>query len=206
MITVSLVEDNVQYRVALTQCVREHDQLHLVAAYASAEKALADIDNHPPDILIVDIQLPGISGIDLIRQLRPNHSTCDFLICSVQDDVDSIFEALRAGASGYILKDATCSEIQQAVIDLTKGGAPMSPFIARKVITSFRPAPTETAESGLSDREKEVLQLLGKGMLYKEIADTLSISRETVKKHLKNIYQKLHVQNKVEALNKFRLL
>lgn len=203
---VSLVEDNAQYREALMQCIAEQDALHLVAAYGSAEKVIADIANNPPDVLIVDIQLPGISGIELIRQLKAVLPRCEFLICSVQDDVDSIFEALRAGASGYILKDASCTQIQQAVIDLTKGGAPMSPFIARKVITSFRPAKPDTDQSNLSDREIEVLGLLGKGMLYKEIADTLSISRETVKKHLKNIYQKLHVQNKVEALNKFRLL
>lgn len=206
MITVSLVEDNAQYKEALMQCIAEEKNMCLVAAYSTAEKALADIMAHPPDVLIVDIQLPGMSGIELIRQLRNILPQCEYLICSVQDDVDSIFEALRAGASGYILKDATCLQIQQAIIDLTRGGAPMSPYIARKVIGSFRPAPTTPQQDDLSDREKEVLQLLAKGMLYKEIADTLSISRETVKKHLKNIYQKLHVQNKVEALNKYRLL
>ncbi len=206
MIMVSVVEDNPQYKEALMQCIAEEKTMHLVAAYGSAEKVLADITAHPPDILIVDIQLPGMSGIELIRQLKNILPQCECLICSVQDDVDSIFEALRAGASGYILKDATSIQIQQAITDLTRGGAPMSPYIARKVIGSFRPAKPDPQQHDLSDREKEVLQLLGKGMLYKEIADTLSISRETVKKHLKNVYQKLHVQNKVEALNKYRLL
>jgi NarL family two-component system response regulator LiaR len=205
MITVSIVEDNVQYKEALVECIRENNQFYFIAAYGSAEKALAELPQQPCDVVIVDIQLPGQSGIDLIKNLKPRLPATEYLVCTVQDDVDTVFEALRAGASGYILKDATSLQIQQAITEITKGGAPMSPFIARKVITSFR-QDTTASDSILSEREREVLQLLAKGLLYKEIADSLSISRETVKKHLKNIYQKLHVQNKVEALNKFRLL
>jgi two-component system, NarL family, response regulator LiaR len=205
MITVSVVEDNPQYQDALVQCIRENEGFHLVASYASAEKAIADLPQKPPDIVIVDIQLPGLSGLDMVRVLKGKLSSTEYLICTVQDDSETVFDALRAGASGYILKDATCSQILQAVTELTKGGAPMSPFIARKVIGSFRTDINDKNDT-LSEREREVLQLLSKGLLYKEIAEQLSISRETVKKHLKNVYQKLHVQNKIEALNKLRLL
>jgi DNA-binding NarL/FixJ family response regulator len=129
------------------------------------------------------------------------------MVCTIHDDDDTIFEALRSGASGYILKDPiTVEEISKAIHDLYNGGSPMTPFIARKVIGTFQKPAINDPNSLLSLREKEVLELVAKGLLYKEIALKLEISTETVKKHLKNIYQKLHVQNKVEALNKFRLL
>lgn len=129
------------------------------------------------------------------------------MVCSIHDDDETIFEALKCGASGYILKDpVTSTEIVKAIHDLYNGGSPMSPYIARKVIASFQKPFIKDEHSLLSHREKEVLELLAKGLLYKEIALELGVGNETVKKHLKNIYQKLHVQNKIEALNKFRLL
>jgi DNA-binding NarL/FixJ family response regulator len=129
------------------------------------------------------------------------------MVCSIHDDNDTIFEALKCGASGYILKDpVTADEIIKAVHDLYNGGSPMSPFIARKVISSFQRSANSDAYSLLSQREKEVLNLLSKGLMYKEIAQELFVSTETVKKHLKNIYQKLHVKNKIEAINKFNQL
>ena len=130
-----------------------------------------------------------------------------FMVCSIHDDNDTIFEALKCGASGYVLKDpVTAEEIIKAIRDLYSGGSPMSPYIARKVIGSFQKPVKDNESFALSVREKEVLELLSKGLLYKEIAECLGVTHETVKKHLKNIYQKLHVQNKIEALNKFRLL
>lgn len=129
------------------------------------------------------------------------------MVCSIHDDNDTIYEALKCGASGYILKEpVTASEICIAIRNLYNGGSPMSPFIARKVISSFQKPALQAQNLLLSTREKEVLELLAKGLLYKEIAEKLGVTHETVKKHLKNIYQKLHVQNKIEALNKYKLL
>ncbi len=207
MITVSVVEDNDQFRNALEAIIKGQDDLALAGSYESAEKALQGLMEAPPDIVITDISLPGMRGTELIVRLKDKMPQTQFMVCSIHDDNDTIFEALKCGASGYILKDpVTTAEIIKAIRDLYIGGSPMSPYIAKKVISSFqRPAITDK-HSLLSTREKEVLELLAKGLLYKEIADKLGVTHETVKKHLKNIYQKLHVQNKVEALNKFRLI
>ena len=203
-LAISLVEDSKSFRNSLVQLIRSTEGLLLVSEYANAEKALS-LTKDNPDIAIVDIELPGMSGIELVKKLRTENDTIQFLICSSYDEDDRIFSALQAGASGYILKSSTSAEIISAIKELYNGGSPMSPYIARRVIDSFQKKKS-TEEFLLSDREKEVLQLLSKGLLYKEIAKQLFISYETVKKHLKNIYQKLHVQNKVEAINKFKLL
>ncbi|TMI89358.1 MAG: response regulator transcription factor, partial [Bacteroidetes bacterium] len=146
-------------------------------------------------------------GTELITKLKTIMPQTQFMVCSIHDDNDTIFEALKSGASGYILKvPVTAEEILRAIHDLYNGGSPMSPYIARKVINSFQKPTLTEVHSLLSLREKDVLELLSKGLLYKEIAQELGVGTETVKKHLKNIYQKLHVQNKIEAVNKFRLL
>ena len=207
MIKVAIVEDNDQFRTALETIVNQEKDTTLVGSYTSAEKALNALEQTPPDIAIVDISLPGMRGTELIVRLKDKIRQTQFMVCTIHDDNDTIFEALKSGASGYILKDpVTANEIVKAIHDLYNGGSPMSPFIARKVIGTFQKPMINDANSLLSQREKEVLELVAKGLLYKEIAIRLTISPETVKKHLKNIYQKLHVQNKVEALNKFRLL
>ncbi len=207
MITLSIVEDNEPFRQGLEAIIKSENDFWLVASYANAEKALTDLMQNPPDIVICDISLPGMRGTELIVRLKDKLLQTQFMVCSIHDDNDTIFEALKCGASGYILKDpVTADEIIKAVHDLYNGGSPMSPFIARKVISSFQRSANSDAHSLLSQREKEVLQLLSKGLLYKEIAQELGVGTETVKKHLKNIYQKLHVQNKIEALNKFKLL
>ncbi|MEO6611566.1 MAG: response regulator transcription factor [Chitinophagaceae bacterium] len=207
MIIVAIVEDNDQFRNGLEAIIKNEEEFFLSGSYTSAEKALIDLLQHPPDIVIVDISLPGMRGTELIVRLKNKLPQTQFMVCSIHDDNDSIFEALKCGASGYILKDpVTAAEILKGIRDLYNGGSPMSPFIARKVIGSFQgPTLTDTA-SLLSLREKEVLEWLAKGLLYKEIAQHLGVGTETIKKHLKNIYQKLHVQNKIEALNKFKLL
>ncbi|HEX6172250.1 MAG TPA: response regulator transcription factor [Chitinophagaceae bacterium] len=207
MIKVAIVEDNDHFRTALETIVRQEKDLTLTGSYTSAEKALSALEQSPPDIAIIDISLPGIRGTELIVRLKDKIRQTQFMVCTIHDDNDTVFEALKSGASGYILKDpVTAMEILKAIHDLYNGGSPMSPFIARKVIGTFQKPTINDVNSLLSQREKEVLELVSQGLLYKEIAIRLTISPETVKKHLKNIYQKLHVQNKVEALNKFRLL
>lgn len=207
MITVSIVEDNDQFRDALETIIKGQSELALIGSFSSAEKAINELMNKPPDIVISDISLPGMKGTELIVRLKDKMRNTQFMVCSIHDDDETIFEALKCGASGYILKDpVTTDEITKAIHDLYNGGSPMSPFIARKVISSFQKPVVNDESAVLSSREREVLELLSKGLLYKEIAEKLGVSYETVKKHLKNIYQKLHVQNKIEALNKFRLL
>jgi DNA-binding NarL/FixJ family response regulator len=207
MIKVALVEDNDHFRTALETIVSQEKDLTLVGSFTSAEKAVSALEQDPPDIAIIDISLPGMRGTDLIVRLKDKIRQTQFMVCTIHDDNDTVFEALKSGASGYILKDpVTAIEIVKAIHDLYNGGSPMTPFIARKVIGTFQKPAINDVNSLLSQREKEVLGLVAQGLLYKEIAIRLTISTETVKKHLKNIYQKLHVQNKVEALNKFRLL
>jgi two-component system, NarL family, response regulator LiaR len=207
MITISIVEDNDQFRNALEAIIKGQNEMGLIDSFTSAEKAIHVLPVHPPDIVITDISLPGMRGTELIVRLKDKMIRTQFMVCTIHDDNDTIFEALKCGASGYILKDpVTAEEITKAIHDLYKGGSPMSPFIARKVIGSFQKPSISDEHSLLSQREKEVLELLAKGLMYKEIALQLGVGTETVKKHLKNIYQKLHVQNKIEALNKFKLL
>jgi DNA-binding NarL/FixJ family response regulator len=207
MITIAIVEDNNQFRSGLEAIIQNQKEMVLAGSFESAEKALMALPDNPTDIVIIDINLPGMRGTNLILQLKIKMSQTQFMVCSIHEDDDTVFEAMKYGASGYILKNtATADNIVRAIHELYNGGSPMSPFIARKVITSFQ-KPTRSSESSmLSIREKEVLEFLAKGLLYKEIADKLGVSHETVKKHLKNIYQKLHVQNKIEALKKTGLL
>lgn len=207
MITISIVEDNDQFRTGLETIIKSEADFYLAGSYTSAEKAIIDLPLTPPDIVIADISLPGMRGTELIVRLKDKMKQTQFMVCSIHDDNDTIFEALKCGASGYLLKDpVTAAEIIKGIRDLYNGGSPMSPFIARKVIGSFQKPAITDESSLLSQREKEVLELLSKGLLYKEIAEQLGVTHETIKKHLKNIYQKLHVQNKIEALNKFKLL
>lgn len=207
MITIAIVEDNEQFRSGLEAIIQSQSEMLLAGSYESAEKALLALPDNPTDIVISDINLPGMRGTNLILQLKDKMPHTQFMVCSIHDDNDTIFEAMKFGASGYILKSpVTADDIIKAIHDLKNGGSPMSPFIARKVISSFQTPAVNTESSMLSIREKEVLEFLAKGLIYKEIADKLGVSHETIKKHLKNIYQKLHVQNKIEALKKVRLL
>lgn len=207
MITISVIEDNEQFRNALEAIINNQDEFALIGSYDSAEKAMNGVIASPPDIIITDITLPGMRGTELIVRLKDKLKTTQFMVCSIHDDDETIFDSLKSGASGYILKDSvTTADIVKAIRELYNGGSPMSPFIARKVISTFQKPAINDPDSLLSQREREVLEWLAKGLLYKEIAERLGVGTETVKKHLKNIYQKLHVQNKIEAINKFRLL
>lgn len=206
MISVSIVEDHNLYRNSLASSILENKSFELKGVYATAEEALEKLPVECPDIAIVDIKLSNMSGIDLVMQSREGLNKTLFLMCTGFQNDEKIFSALQAGASGYIIKGSTSAEIHGALIELYNGGSPMSPYIARKVISLIqgsKPA-RKKIDLGLSERELEVLSLLSKGLLYKEISEMLFISPNTVKNHCKNIYKRLHVQNKIEALNKFK--
>jgi two-component system, NarL family, response regulator LiaR len=181
----------------------ESQIFQLGGVFTSAEEALP-YANKLEGILIVDIKLPGMNGANLVKQIKQQNKDVQCIICSMYDDDEFIFAALKNGALGYLLKDSSGDQILAALEELTKGGSPMSPYIARRVIASFQQPKEKMVSQLLTDREREVLQLLSQGLIYKEIGEKLFISHETVKQHIKKIYYKLHVQNKIEALNMLR--
>ena len=209
-ITVCIVDDTIDIRMALEEIVSMADGFELVGSFASGEEALDKLPELHPKVVLMDINLGGISGIECVRQLKPKNPDVLFMMCTVYEEDEKIFEALNAGANGYILKKTSPAKLLEAIHELYEGGAPMSSQIARKVVAEFR---KKTAAEGnnpdnalahvLSNREKEILEWLAKGMLYKEIASQLFISPETVRKHVYHIYEKLHVGNRIEAVNKY---
>jgi len=210
VITVCIVEDNKDIRSALEQIIQMSDGYTLLATYSNAQEALKNIPFVKPDIVLMDINLgEGENGIYCVRHLKPEHPEILFMMCTVYEDDEKIFEALSAGASGYILKKTAPHKLLEAIKELHEGGAPMSSQIARKVVAAFQHKQRtenrvhEKSLNLLTNREKEILELLAKGLLYKEIAAQLFISPETVRKHVYHIYEKLHVNNRVEAINKF---
>ncbi|MGK6352187.1 response regulator [Parapedobacter sp. DT-150] len=198
-ILVSIVEDIAEIREGLRFIINQSEGFECLSTYSNAEDAYEGLLQQAPHIAIMDIALPGVTGIDCIRKLGAQGSSIRFLVFTIYEDSEQVFDALAAGASGYLLKNASPAKIIESLRELHAGGAPMSTSIARKVVASFR----DTDErSKLSKREQEILQLLAKGFLYKEIADKLYISTGTVRQHIHHIYEKLHVQNRTEALNK----
>jgi len=212
-ISVCIVDDNKDIRSALEQIVMMAEGYTLAGSFADAEEALLKIPLAKPDVVLMDINLgEGESGIDCVRQLKPLYPEILFMMCTIYEEDEKIFEALIAGANGYILKKTAPGKLLDALRELHEGGAPMSSQIARKVVNAFQvraaadslgAGPTGKSIGILSNRENEILELLAKGMLYKEIAARLFISQETVRKHVYHIYEKLHVNNRVEAINKF---
>jgi DNA-binding NarL/FixJ family response regulator len=209
-ISVCIVDDNKDIRSALEQIIIMSDGYRLMGSFSSAEEALEKIPTLHPMVVLMDINLGGMSGIECVRRLKPIDQDILYMMCTVYEEDEKIFEALRAGASGYILKKTAPGKLLDAIKELSEGGAPMSSQIARKVVAAFRgktlgEGPVQEVEtlSNLSNREKEILELLSKGLLYKEIANNLFISPETVRKHVYHIYEKLHVNNRVEAVNKY---
>jgi DNA-binding NarL/FixJ family response regulator len=202
-ITVSIVEDTEDIREAMRVLINGSAGFECVHVFADAEEALDKLPENDIDVVLMDIGLPGMDGIDCMKTLRPVMPDAQFMMCTVYDDDDHIFDALKSGASGYILKRTSPAQILEAIRDLHGGGSPMSSEIARRVVASMQKnnKTNETSET-LTNRELEILDFLAKGYLYKEIAAELFISKETVKKHIHNIYDKLHVQNRTEALNK----
>lgn len=208
-ITVCIVDDNKDIRSALEQIIFMSEGYKMLGSFPSAEEAMEKIPGLKPQVVLMDINLGGMSGIECVRRLKPVNPDILYMMCTVYEEDEKIFEALRAGASGYILKKTAPGKLLDAIKELSEGGAPMSSQIARKVVAAFSKAkPAEESSAvddiaALSNREKEILELLSKGMLYKEIANNLYISPETVRKHVYHIYEKLHVNNRVEAVNKF---
>jgi DNA-binding NarL/FixJ family response regulator len=202
-ITVAIVEDNEEICAMLARVIAREPDLNCVATCASGELALESLPPHPPQVVIMDIQLPGMSGIECTLHLRQRLPLTQVLVYTVYGDNEQVFKALKAGASGYLLKRSTPAEIIEAIYDVHQGGAPMSGEIARKVVQSFAEpvAPKETAQ--LTPRQEEILRLLARGFVAKEIALQLGISFDTVRFHLKDIYAKLHVRSKTEAVLKY---
>jgi two-component system, NarL family, response regulator LiaR len=200
LVTVSVIEDDKYYREGLETLINDSDYFKILNAYKSAEEAIPHIIHNPPEIAVIDIKLPGKSGVDLIYSIKHQKPDILCMVCSFYDDNEYVFNALKNGASGYILKDSMPGDIIEALRELYKGGAPMSRYIAKKVITTFQDRQPRLSE--LSDRENEILQSLATGLMVKEVAAKFSLSIHTVSKHLKNIYTKLHVNNRIEAVNK----
>jgi len=203
LIRVALVEDDHQVRAGLRLLIDHSKKCACVAAFGSAEEALARLPSLQADVVLMDIRLPGMSGIECIRELKLRQPKFQIMMLTVFEEHDRIFQSLTAGASGYLLKQTPPDKLLEAITELHRGGAPMSTQIARRVVEVFQQAaPGGDATAGLSPREKEIVALLAKGHLYKEIASQLGISVETVRTHIHNTYEKLHVRSRTEAVMK----
>ena len=206
-ISVCIVDDNNELRAALEEIISMSDGYKCVGTMSTADEANRKLPLIKPDVVLMDINLgSGETGIDCVRELKPIMPSTNFMMCTVYEEDEKIFEALNAGASGYILKKTAPGKLLEAIRELYQGGAPMSSQIARKVVAAFQKhttAPGANDLATLSNREKEILELLSRGLMYKEIAAALFISQETVRKHVYHVYEKLHVSNRVEAVNKF---
>lgn len=199
MISVCIIEDDPDIRSALFYLINGSDGFSCISGFESCEQALSEIVAEPPDVVLMDLHLPGMSGIQGIKKMRDILPTVSILVLTVCQHDSVVFEALCAGAKGYLTKKADPAKILQAIREMLEGGSPMSPQIARLVVESFQAEPQNV---GLSNREEQVLRLLCKGNSYKMIASTLSISRHTVNSHLKSIYQKLDVHSEAQAVSK----
>jgi DNA-binding NarL/FixJ family response regulator len=203
MINVSIVEDSKEIREGLEILLNGSEGYHCVGVYATGEDALLGLLSRRPDVVLMDINLPGMSGIECTRKLRQLRPALPIMVLSVYEDDEKIFESLKAGASGYLLKKTPPAALLDAILDVHTGGAPMSSRIARKVVATFQVlGPSSMETENLSPREHEIMAYLAKGYRYKEIADALFISVETVRTHLRNIYDKLHVRSRGEAVLK----
>ena len=203
-ISIAIVEDLDVVRTGLKDFISLSTDFLVVGSYKSGEEALQKLPETRPDIVIMDINLPGMNGIECIRQVKDKSPGTQFMMFTVYENDDKVFEALKAGASGYLLKNTGLLQIAESVKELHEGGSPMSANIARKMVNLVRGDSDKKTPflDLLSPREKEILQLLAKGLLYKEIAEQLNITKGTVRIHIHKIYEKLHVQNRTEAINK----
>ena len=208
-ISVCVVEDNKDLRNALEEIISMSDGFNCLASISSAEEAMRLIPILHPDVVLMDINLGSEkTGIDCVRELKPKMPATNFMMCTIYEESEKIFEALGAGASGYVLKKTAPAKLLDSIRELSNGGSPMSSLIARKVVAAFQQKPISAFNNdasdlaSLSNREKEILGLLSKGMMYKEIAAMLDISVETIRKHAYRIYEKLQVSNRVQAVNK----
>jgi len=205
MTSVAIVEDNAGIGAGLRRIVESTPECSCIGVWRSGEEALTKIPAFRPDVVLMDIHLPGISGIEATAQLKQQLPELLVIMVTVYRDHDKIFDALKAGACGYLLKRSTPDEVRQAIAEVRAGGAPMSAEIARRVVETFhQPQPVPGEELHLSKRETEILDLLTQGLANKEIADRLNLSIETVRVHLRRIYDKLHVHSRTEAAMRYR--
>ncbi|HEY5975692.1 MAG TPA: response regulator transcription factor [Geobacteraceae bacterium] len=198
-----LVEDNTLTREALQILLAGEQGIEIVGSCETAEEALSALAQVVPDVMVVDLDLPGMSGIELTRLVKRSHPAVEVMAFTVFEDRDTVFAAIKAGASSYLLKGSSPRELVEAITSLQQGGAPMSPKIARKLIREFQ-AGVESTENSLSHREKVIVRSVEQGLTYKEIADRLCISPHTVHTHIKNIYEKLQVKDRQSAIMKAR--
>jgi DNA-binding NarL/FixJ family response regulator len=205
IIKVAIVEDDNRFRQSLRRVIESKSSLKCIAEYAIGADAIEKIPRDQPDVVLMDLNLPDCSGAEITAQLKAQLPNLSVVILTVYNDADHIFKALRAGACGYLLKQASAPEILEAVAEAYRGGAPMTSEIARKVIAAFhetKPAPSPM--EALAPREQEILELVANGYANKEIADKMAITLSTVCWYLHEIYKKLHVQSRVQAVNKLR--
>ena len=201
---VSIVEDDEDIRANLVLLISRASGFRLVSQHPTGEQAVVQIESVSPDVVLMDINLPGMSGIECAQRLKSALPQVQIVMLTVYEDSDQIFQSLRAGASGYLLKRTPGAKILESIREVHAGGSPMNSHIARKVVQFFNHIPKPSSDLGsLSEREREVLEQLSRGQLYKEIADGLGISLDTVRKHLQSIYQKLHVHSRTEAVVRY---
>jgi DNA-binding NarL/FixJ family response regulator len=202
-ISVSIVEDDPEVRDSLARLISKSPGYRCVSEHPSAEDALQDIPKINPDVTLMDINLPGLNGVECVRRLKPMLPATQIIMLTVYQNTEHIFNALAAGATGYLLKQTPPDALLTAIQEVHSGGSPMSSHIARKIVQSFQqPASVARESETLSPREAEVLDLLAKGFLYKEIADTMKVTYATVHTHIRHIYEKLHVRSRTEAVAK----
>jgi len=203
-IRVALVEDNDDLRMSMRNLLNRSPQLRVVADYADAESALAGIVRHRPEVTLMDVKLPKMDGVECVRALKTLLPTVHVLMLTIHDDNDSLFNSILAGADGFLLKDTVPSRLVEAIEEVCKGGSPMTPQIARRIVQRFRrsdPAPANM--ENLTPREREVLEQLALGNRYKEISDNLGISLDGIRFHIRGVYNKLHVHSRTEAVLKY---
>ena len=201
-IRVGIIEDEQEIRDSLKTLINGSEGFSCNYTFENGKTALEQIPNLQLDVILTDINLPDKSGIDCVTILKPKCPTTQFLMCTSFEDSESVFNALKAGATGYITKTTQPSKLLDAIVEIHKGGSPMSSHIARKLVVFFNQPQQNTELEKLSVREQEILHLLSKGLRYKEIADKLFLSTETVRTHIRNIYEKLQVNSRTDALNK----
>ncbi|WP_345990865.1 response regulator transcription factor [Chryseobacterium sp. Chry.R1] len=203
-ISIAIVEDEKNYNNALKKVINYQADMKVIAQFFDGNDALHNLPLISPDVVMMDIQLQDMLGIEIIEKVRKDMPDTQFIMCTSFEDDEKLFNSLKAGAMGYLIKGESMDKILASIRDVYNGGAPMSFSIARRVLNHFEKKTTDVKGfDELTHREKEILELLSQGLLYKEIADQKCISMDTVKKHVGNIYRKLHVSNKVEAINKF---
>ncbi|HEX2854078.1 MAG TPA: response regulator transcription factor [Opitutaceae bacterium] len=201
---ICIIEDDEETRRILTDIIASAPQLELVSTYPHCAPAIEKIPLEKPSVVLVDINLPDINGVEAVRQLKPQLPATQFLMLTVYEDPDHIFAALAAGATGYLLKSTRRTELLEAIAQIALGGSPMSSGIARKVVQSFARTPAPKSEiDALSPREQSVLDLLSKGYLYKEISDSLGVSIPTISTYIRRIYEKLQVHSRTQAVSKY---